>query len=52
MALKYFLFISTLVYETAADVNWAYRRLLETREPPALIFAEFLEHLNAKEEKS
>ena len=41
-----------LVYETAADVNWAYRRLLETREPPALIFAEFLEHLNAKEEKS
>lgn len=41
-----------LVYETAADVNWAYRRLLETREPPALIFAEFLEHLNTKEEKS
>ena len=41
-----------MVYETAEDVNWAYRRLLETREPPALIFAEFLEHLNAKEEKS
>jgi hypothetical protein len=40
-----------MVYETAEDVNWAYHRLLETREAPALIFAEFLEHLNAKEEK-
>ena len=40
-----------MVYETAEDVNWAYHRLLETREAPALIFAEFFEHLNAKEEK-
>lgn len=44
-------YLLKLIYETAEDVHWVYKRLLETREAPALIFAEFLERLNTKEKE-